>query len=69
LIDKFGKGKEYKITSTSGFKKIDEAIIEVFKRLRFIPAIRDGKPQESWKEFEVKLPINQNEIQEIEPVK
>jgi len=57
LIDKFGTGKEYNLLESSGNALVDTEIINTFKKFRFIPAMKGGKPQESWYEFEIKLPL------------
>ena len=57
LIDPSGQPTEVTVMASSGFQPLDEAAVTCFKKARFQPAVRAGKPAQAPFEMGVKWEI------------
>jgi TonB family protein len=57
LIDPSGQPTEVTVVASSGFQPLDEAAVTCFKKARFQPAVRAGKPVQAPLEMGVKWEI------------
>ena len=57
VIDPSGQATDVVVAASAGFQSLDEAAVECFKKARFQPAVRDGKPVQAPYHFNVKWQI------------
>jgi protein TonB len=48
LVDANGRGKDFAVTQSSGFPKLDQAAMEAIKKWKFAAAVQNGGPVEAY---------------------
>lgn len=58
LVNADGSVGEVKVEKSSGFPRLDEAAVDFYKKAKYLPAMKDGKPIAGWKTLKVTFKLN-----------
>jgi protein TonB len=60
LVNGDGSVGEVKVEKSSGFQRLDDAAVEFYKKAKYLPATKDGKPLVAWKTLKVTFKLKKN---------
>ncbi len=57
LVNADGSVGDIKVEKSSGFQRLDEAALDFYRKAKYLPGMKDGKPMASWKTLKIKYQL------------